>query len=685
MAGAEEFLSSLLTGLEEEGLFPDVRLPADMTSLRRVEKEKGVRALLSIFQAANMHPKLGISMATGSISVTVQYPLEGDRVVGNNAQAVLWGMLNMVGAYQPMIESVFPYASFAVEGSPLYKTIPNICLHCFMRHTKVAVANIKPTLSQGKLTLYFGAARLGVRSMQTNRLCMDNREEPFWFLPSSFRLTGYDEGGQQYTQARVEEQIQQFQGSLVEELWASLWKGCYFPAQGLWEGILPLLVRYFQGFSFSPPRAKFLPNLGADYKLPVGIYLHGEAGVGKSSFVKALSNAMEELVATAIEPLFSCNVVRIPLNTVSVRKLRQILRVRGLSDWSVQRIMEQTLVRGGLVILHLEEMPADPDMQDEFMSALDDMFTELMRLYPLSRSKIWCMITSNYAPSERMQERLALSIEVEALEEKEQLKWCHRALTDTVERTTGVQVERIAFHKQPPISKDMRKLQTWRMSVGFHAAELAAQVGGEKVSAVLDEAGDDHVLLKVVNEERQEVGHRVLVLVNGVFAVDQQSGASDAARIDLLARMTIAQYLQPCVLLAVQPDREGFQTRVVEGYRQHCKGQVVVESAALFSEDDRNEFFGDIMNPVLTGVFRKIDNVTNPIYDRGDDCILFFIHTNAFGCFSIRELCESGKSRTHRTAVDKKRVVFVLLLDEVTSITDQILSRSHGIFLPSSS
>ena len=136
-----------------------------------------------------------------------------------------------------------------------------------------------------------------------------------------------------------------------------------------------------------------MPNLGALYKLPLSIYLYGRAGVGKSSFVKALSIAMEELIGTDIEPLFHCNVVRIPLNTMTIRKFRQILRVRGLSDWSVQRIMEQTLVRDGLVILHLEEMPEEVSIQEEFISALDDMFEELMRLYPESRSKIWCLIT----------------------------------------------------------------------------------------------------------------------------------------------------------------------------------------------------------------------------------------------------------------------------------------------------
>ena len=249
MKAAEEYVNSLMEGLKREDLYPEIRLPEEVSTLRKVEADKGVKALIRIFKEAKMNPKVGMSIASNSISITIAYPRDEDRMEGNSSQAILWSMLNMIGRYQPMIESIFPFSSFVVEGSPLYKTIPNICLHYFMKQTKVAIATIKPTLSQGKITLYFGSARMEVRSMQTNRLCMDNRKEPFWFLPSSFRLTGYDDETKMYTLERMEQQIEQFQKSLVEELWASLWKGCYFPAQGLWQGMEPILAAYFGSFS----------------------------------------------------------------------------------------------------------------------------------------------------------------------------------------------------------------------------------------------------------------------------------------------------------------------------------------------------------------------------------------------------------------------------------------------------
>jgi hypothetical protein len=37
--------------------------------------------------------------------------------------------------------------------------------------------------------------------------------------------------------------------------------------------------------------------------------------------------------------------------------------VQGISDWSVERIVEQTIARGGIAVLHLEENPKDFELQ----------------------------------------------------------------------------------------------------------------------------------------------------------------------------------------------------------------------------------------------------------------------------------------------------------------------------------
>lgn len=58
-------------------------------------------------------------------------------------------------------------------------------------------------------------------------------------------------------------------------------------------------------------------------------------------------------------------IVRVPFNSMTVADLQKILLVRGISDWSIERIVEQTIVKGGIAILHLEENPEDTQLQED--------------------------------------------------------------------------------------------------------------------------------------------------------------------------------------------------------------------------------------------------------------------------------------------------------------------------------
>lgn len=57
--------------------------------------------------------------------------------------------------------------------------------------------------------------------------------------------------------------------------------------------------------------------------------------------------------------------MRVPFNSMTVADLQQILLVRGISDWSIERIVEQTVVKAGIAILHLEENPEDIELQED--------------------------------------------------------------------------------------------------------------------------------------------------------------------------------------------------------------------------------------------------------------------------------------------------------------------------------
>ncbi len=89
----------------------------------------------------------------------------------------------------------------------------------------------------------------------------------------------------------------------------------------------------------------------------VQLYLHGHAGTGKSAFVAASRTALERLVQKFFSPKKLIDIVKLPLNAMSPQALRGELLVKGISDWSVERLCEQSIAKGNLVLLHLEENP----------------------------------------------------------------------------------------------------------------------------------------------------------------------------------------------------------------------------------------------------------------------------------------------------------------------------------------
>jgi hypothetical protein len=55
-----------------------------------------------------------------------------------------------------------------------------------------------------------------------------------------------------------------------------------------------------------------------------------------------------------VDPEQRVALVKLPLNAVTPKNLRAVLNVRGISDWSVERMVEQHITKGHLVVFHLE-------------------------------------------------------------------------------------------------------------------------------------------------------------------------------------------------------------------------------------------------------------------------------------------------------------------------------------------
>jgi hypothetical protein len=80
-------------------------------------------------------------------------------------------------------------------------------------------------------------------------------------------------------------------------------------------------------------------------------------------------------------PLLLVQVVKLPLNALTVAALHSIATVRGISDMSVERMIEQHLAKGNLVVLHLEECPQQPELQEALFAGVQRTLASLRSRY----------------------------------------------------------------------------------------------------------------------------------------------------------------------------------------------------------------------------------------------------------------------------------------------------------------
>jgi hypothetical protein len=84
----------------------------------------------------------------------------------------------------------------------------------------------------------------------------------------------------------------------------------------------------------------------------LALYLHGPPGIGKSQLVTLLATSLQTLLRGFFAPHMAVQVVKLPLNSLTVAALHSISVVRGISDMSVERMIEQHLTKGNVVRPH---------------------------------------------------------------------------------------------------------------------------------------------------------------------------------------------------------------------------------------------------------------------------------------------------------------------------------------------
>jgi len=77
-----------------------------------------------------------------------------------------------------------------------------------------------------------------------------------------------------------------------------------------------------------------------------------------------------------------------------------------------------------------------------------------------------------------------------------------------------------------------------------------------------------------------------------------------------------------------------------------------------------------------------IDDFNNPNAETSssDGLLVIVCHVNETGQYMLRELLETnGESRTHRYAIRKDRVLFVLSVDANAGLQEMTISRAHSL------
>uniref|UniRef100_A0A7S2WJG4 Uncharacterized protein n=1 Tax=Mucochytrium quahogii TaxID=96639 RepID=A0A7S2WJG4_9STRA len=474
---------------------------------------------------------------------------------------------------------------------------------------------------------------------------------------------------------------------VTEDTWNLVASEHYIIDQNLKETLNPHLLNYvLQGLD--GPGETFKPSPILSDRL--GFYLWGGAGVGKSTFITLFSGALENAFRKRINPLIQVNVVKVPLNSITPESLMHILRIQGISDWSVERVIEQSIAKENIAIIHVEETPRDKTMQERMFSMINSMLAHLMTKYPECPGNVIFGFTSNYEPCDLITKVAPLVTNVHPPSVQDQFKWAQEMLVDRVSSELGLQVSlEIDENARPPPTEDMRPLNNWWLSIGFYS-----------ISSVSPE----HVLyLKSVGHNAVMVGEHLLESSDGCFYT-----ARGQSNLNAIFKMAAQGYTSPAVVI-VDHSNDTIDLGKIHQRQQELQDQLttcmkeenvhlrVANIGCLHEESDKHKVYGD-PSQIRGGLFEFIDDTNNPHIDPSripgdchvcglDSCTAdkgatrvaaIFATVTETGQFMLRELLEtSSKSRTHRLSIRKQHVIFILSALPGHPLTPQSLSRAH--------
>lgn len=268
---------------------------------------------------------------------------------------------------------------------------------------------------------------------------------------------------------------------LLSSFWNHVSTSCnYIPFDALRQAVSAEVEMYTRS-SIYPKQNAVAHNAVFQPSVSFGsLYLYGTAGSGKSAFVTAMREALQTQIVERIGARQTVEIVKLPLNALSPCALEKELFVRGISDYSVERLIEQHVAKNRVVILHAEEYPSDADDQDAFFELLQSVQRKIASRYREYKHNIILVLTSNYLPAPTMS---VCMVEMVPLQSVQQQYLCQQKLCSALNDAGGVLAAHhadaqhtpcppsittaVQLCAMPPYTTDNRRLERWVTSVQF--------------------------------------------------------------------------------------------------------------------------------------------------------------------------------------------------------------------------
>ena len=446
-------------------------------TINKARSLPAVKNLTQIFSEAGFASSVNLNVGSGELSLTIPlFPTEGHGL--EEARPVVVRAMLAALPEQAALEDF--YAARMPSKTPAEAStgdlLANKALALFAEQTGVGIWKRAVDPATKSVKLFFAPYEDLVYGTGTRRMLL--RYSRCYAACTGVTNTASYELLRRAPPAELQAAMDTERERLISDMEAFFWqKVAEFPyvATPSLRETLGAKLRHFIALGLRDPAGGFLPPADSQFSF----FLYGGAGTGKSTMVAAFGQALQATLRRFIDAGKRTDIVKVPLNGLTPESIGQILRVQGISDMSIERLVEQAVQRGGVVVLHLEEIPEDPTLQEALVSSVKSMVASLLRRYHHYAGNIILAFTSNY-PAADLVARATTEITVVAPSAEGRSQHCVGMLETSLKQATRANNVSVELKFALPLTQDMRPLCQWWTTLSFHIAERVKQFAAAK-------------------------------------------------------------------------------------------------------------------------------------------------------------------------------------------------------------